>query len=426
MPTDEFVPLPVLEPPPINWRRNLAALWLAEFTAILGFSFAFPFLPLFLHRELHIANGSQLSFWTGIAAGATGFALAITAPIWGKLADRYGRKPMLVRAMVGGAVSVGLMGLSQSALQLTLLRGLQGASSGTVAAATALVATGTPPAHMAWSLGILNSAISLGNASGPAVGSLAASAIGLRAIFFAGGALLLLATVPVLFLVKESPVRMTRAQAPPLLQTLNQARPGTVRAIAVLVIAQALLQTAYAASQQLVVLRLLQINPGGASGLTGITFAAAGIATALAGVSYSRAVRRSSYRMVTLIAAIVITLAVLATSFAGTEALLIGFFVVASFMAGVLIPAFGAMTGLESPRVVQATVFGFASSGISVGFGLGPLVGGLVASAAGIRTALLVVSGIALLLVILLAFAAREPGPLGPSVRVVPAPPPRT
>ena len=422
MPTDQFVPLPAPLPAPINWRRNLAALWLAEFTAILGFSFAFPFLPLFLHRELHIANGSQLSFWTGIAAGATGFALAITAPIWGRLADRYGRKPMLVRAMIGGAVSVGLMGLSQSALQLTLLRGLQGASSGTVAAATALVATGTPPAHMAWSLGILNSAISLGNAAGPAVGSLAASAIGLRAIFFAGGALLLLAAVPVLFLVKENPVRTSRAQAPPLLQTLNQARPGTVRALAVLIVAQALLQTTYAAAQQLVVLRLLQLNPAGAAGLTGITFAAAGIATALAGVSYSRAVRRSSYRMVSLVAAIVVALAVFATSVAGTEALLIAFFVIGSFMAGVLIPAFGAMTGLESPRVVQATVFGFASSGISVGFGLGPLVGGLVASAAGVRTALLVVSAIALLLVILLAVAAREPGPLEPPVRVVPTP----
>src|SRR5205807_4793865 len=82
----------------VDWRRNLADLWLAEFTAILGFSFAFPFLPLFLHRELHIPNGPELSFWTGVAASATGFALALTSPIWGRLADRSGRKPMLVPA----------------------------------------------------------------------------------------------------------------------------------------------------------------------------------------------------------------------------------------------------------------------------------------------------------------------------------------
>ncbi len=407
----------------LDWRRNLAALWLAEFVAILGFSFAFPFLPLFLHRELHIPNGSELSFWTGITAGATGFSLAITAPIWGRLADRYGRKPMLVRAMVGGAVSVGLMGLAQSALQLTALRALQGASSGTVAAATALVATGTPPAHMAWSLGVLNSAISLGSATGPAIGSLAANALGLRVIFFTGGALLLLATIPVLLVVKEVRPQVSRAAAPPLLATLNAARPGTVRAIAVLVIAQALLQTTYAASQQLVVLRLLQLNPTGAGGLTGITFAGAGIATALAGLTYSRAVRRSTYRLVTIAAAVVATVAILATAAAASEPVLIGFFVVASFMAGVLIPAFGAMTGLESPRLVQATIFGFASSGISVGFGLGPLIGGLVASAAGVRVAMLVAAGIAMALVILLAVAVREPKPPAQPTRVVaPAP----
>src|SRR6202011_421552 len=209
---------PAVEPAPqstaVNWRRNLAALWLAEFTAILGFSFAFPFLPLFLHQELHIPNGPQLSFWTGIAASATGSALALPSPIWGRLADRYGRKPMLVRAMIGGGISVGLMGLAQSALQLTVLRGVQGASSGTVAAATALVATETPAAHLAWALGILSSSISLGSAVGPAAGGLAANLIGLRAIFLAGGTMLLLAAVPVLLLVRESPRRMARAAAP--------------------------------------------------------------------------------------------------------------------------------------------------------------------------------------------------------------------
>ncbi|TMD80281.1 MAG: multidrug efflux MFS transporter, partial [Chloroflexi bacterium] len=306
---------------PLDWRRNLAALWLAELTAILGFSFAFPFLPLFLHQDLHIPAGPQLAFWTGITGGATGLALACTAPIWGRLADRYGRKPMLVRAMVGGGISVGLMGLSQSALQLTVLRGVQGASSGTVAAATALVATETPAPHLAWALGILSSAISLGSAVGPAAGGLAANFVGLRAIFVGGGALLLLATIPVLFVVKETPRRVVREAAPRtmdvlhaaapgtvgalgvliaaqgLQQTLHAAAPGTVGALGVLIAAQGLQQTSYAAAQQLVVLRLLQLTGAGdAKPLTGITFAVAGIATALASLTYSRLLRRTSYR----------------------------------------------------------------------------------------------------------------------------------
>jgi DHA1 family multidrug resistance protein-like MFS transporter len=384
---------------------------LAEFTAILGFSFAFPFLPLFLHRELHIPNGPELSFWAGISAGVTGLALALTSPIWGRLADRYGRKPMLVRAMIGGGVSVGLMGLSQSALQLTVLRGVQGASSGTVAAATALVATGTPPAQLAWALGILNSAISLGNAVGPAAGGLAGNLLGLRAIFLGGGFLLLLATVPVLLVVREAPRAVGRAPTPPTMQVLRAARAGTIGALAVLMVGQLLLQTSYGAAQQLVVLRFLQLIPSArdAQSLTGLTFAAAGIVTALAALSYSRVLRRSNYRVVTTAAATVMAVMLLLSALAASPLTLIVAFVAASFASGSIIPALGAMIGLETPSVIQATIFGVSSSAVSLGFGFGPLVGGVVASAAGVQAGLVVAAAIALALAGLLAVRAREP-----------------
>jgi DHA1 family multidrug resistance protein-like MFS transporter len=122
----------------VDWRRNLATLWFAEFTAIFGFAFAFPFLPIFL-RELGVHETGSLALWTGWAAGASGIALAVASPIWGVVADRFGRKSMLIRAMIGGAVSVGLMSLAQRPEHVVALRLLQGAFSGTVAAATALV-----------------------------------------------------------------------------------------------------------------------------------------------------------------------------------------------------------------------------------------------------------------------------------------------
>ena len=412
---------PAVEPAPqsaaVNWRRNLAALWLAEFTAILGFSFAFPFLPLFLHRELHIPNGPELAFWTGIAASATGFTLALTSPIWGRLADRYGRKPMLVRAMVGGGISVGFMGLAQSALQLTVLRGIQGASSGTVAAATALVATETPTEHLAWALGILNSAISLGSAAGPAAGGLAANFVGLRAIFVGGGVLLLLAMVPVLIAVRESPRRVIRELTPSTLQVLRVARPGTIKALVVLMVAQGLLQTSYGAAQQLVVLRFVQLmSAHDAQSITGFTFAAAGIATALAAVTFSRLLRRSNYRTVVTTAAILLGLTLLGAAAGRTPAVIIVAFVLASFVTGSMIPAFGAMVGLEAPAIIQATIFGFSSSAVSVGFGFGPLLGGLIASAAGAQVGLIVAATLALLLAAIVGVAAREPQPPRPKL----------
>lgn len=413
MPPEPPAAEPALQPgapAPVDWRRNLAALWLAEFTAILGFAFAFPFLPLFLHRELHIPSGPELSFWTGVSAASTGFALALTSPIWGRLADRYGRKPMLVRAMFGGGISVGLMGLAQSALQLTVLRGIQGASSGTVAAATALVATETPPAHLAWALGILNSAISLGSAAGPATGGLAANLFGLRAIFIGGGLLLLLAAVPVLIVVRESP-RRPRAVTPPTLEALRAAGTGTIKALTVLMIAEALQQTSYGAAQPLIALRLLQLIPDAAQAqsITGITFAAAGIVTALAAVIYSRLLRRSSYRVITATAALLTGLTLMGSALSTAPPLLILTFVAASFLSGALIPAFGTMIGLESPALIQATIFGISSSFVSVGFGFGPLIGGFTASAFSVQAGLAAAGIIALVLAALIALAAREP-----------------
>ena len=98
----------------VNWRRNLAALWFAEFMAIFGFSFAFPFLPIFLHQDLGVHQGTDLYLWTAASASASGISMAIASPIWGILGDRYGRKPMLVRSMVGGAITVGLIFFAQN------------------------------------------------------------------------------------------------------------------------------------------------------------------------------------------------------------------------------------------------------------------------------------------------------------------------
>ena len=393
----------------VDWRRNLAALWLAEFTAIFGFSFAFPFLPLFLHRDLGIPNGPKLALWTGVAASVTGFALAITSPIWGMLADRYGRKPMLVRAMIGGGVSVGLIGLVRTVQELTLLRVVQGATSGTVAAATALVAGETPLAEMGWALGILSSSIALGSAIGPAAGGVAANVIGLRATFIAGGVLLLVAAVPVMLVVRESAPPAGHRLRPRPLAGLRAAGPGTLEAVSILIVAQVLLQASYTAAQQLVVLRLLQFDPGAASTVTGAAFAAGGIATAIAGVTYARLLRRTGYRLLAGTAAFLMAAAIAAAAAAPNLALEVAAFVLASLLFGALIPAFGAMIGLQTPSQVQASVFGFSSSAVALGFGIGPLSGGLIASKAGVGTALTAAAAVALVLAGLIALAVREP-----------------
>jgi MFS transporter, DHA1 family, multidrug resistance protein len=401
----------------VDWRRNLAALWLAEFMAIFGFSFALPFLPLYLHQDLGVEGSRSLALWSGLVGGASGLGLAVASPLWGVLADRHGRKPMLVRAMLGGALMVGLIGFVRTAPQLLVLRLAQGMTSGTVPAATALAASETPRTRVAWAMGVLSSSVALGNALGPLVGGVAATVIGLRGVFVAAGALLAVSAIPVLLVVRERPPAPRAEGGGGARPSLRQVGRATLWALSVLVGGQALMQFSYAATQQLAVLHVLQVSPGHASTVTGAAFGAAGLATSLAAIGYSRLTGRMGYRWVAVAAAGLYALAIAAVGLAGTAATVVAAVGLYGLAYGALNPVLAALIGLRAPREVQATVYGLSASAIAIGIALGPIVGGAVAAATEVSTALYVAGGVAAALAVFLAVLARDPAPLSVSGR---------
>jgi MFS family permease len=392
----------------VNWRRNLAALWFAEFTAIFGFSFAFPFLSIFISQDLGVAPGRDLDLWTAAAGSVSGLAMAIVSPIWGVLGDRLGRKPMLVRSMVGGALTVGLIYFVQTPEQLVALRFLQGATSGTVAAATALVAVETPRNRVGWALGVVTSAVALGSAVGPVVGGFAAAAFGLRLVFLGGGILLLISTIPVFLIVRESPLRRRDPARLGTLALIKQ-RPGAVRGLAGLIAAQGLASVANSATQVLVVLRLLEMISNGVAAVTGIAFGLAGVATSASAVFYTLVTRRLGYVRTTALAAVLMAVAIALIGVAPWEAVVVGAVALNGLFSGVIVPATASMIGLETPTEAQSTIFGINASSVALGFFFGPLIAGGVAATAGVPAALAVVAAIALGLALLLATGTREP-----------------
>jgi MFS family permease len=392
----------------VNWRRNLAALWFAEFTAIFGFSFAFPFLPIFLHTDLGVASGRDLDLWTAAAASVSGLSMGIASPLWGVLGDRYGRKPMLVRSMLGGAITVGLIYFAQNPSELLVLRFLQGATSGTVAAATALVAAETPRPRVGWALGVVSSAVALGGAIGPVVGGVAATFIGLRLVFLGGGALLLISLVPVLWIVRESPMVLQTGPRPGAL-ALIAAQPGLRRALAVLIGAQGMASVCNSGVQPLVVLRLLEMVTTGASAATGIAFGLAGVANSAAAIGYTRLTRRFGYVRTATAAAAMLALGAAVIGVAPVASVVVVAVGLNGLFSGVIIPATAAMIGLETPHDAQSTVFGLNASSVAFGFFLGPLIGGGVAATSSVSAALIVVAALAVGLAVLLATGAREP-----------------
>ena len=184
------------------WRHNLVAIWFTELVAIVGFTVVIPLLPLYV-QELGVWGERNVRIWAGIIFSAHAVTMAIFGPIWGALSDRHGRKLMVERAMFGGALVIGLMGLAQNVQQLAFLRVVQGALTGTVTAANALVATTVPRERAGSALGLLQMAIYVGASAGPLLGGLVADTFGYRVPFWVTGGLLFLAGVGVMLFVRE-------------------------------------------------------------------------------------------------------------------------------------------------------------------------------------------------------------------------------
>src|SRR2546428_6437699 len=194
-----------------SWCTSLDVPCVAQGTARLAFGFVLPFLPLCL-KEIGVSPDSAVVFWSGALVTSTGVSLAIFSPIWGALADRHGRKLMVLRAMLIGGLIIALMGLVQNVEEFLVLRILQGMFTGPIAAATALVAGIVPRERLASSMGLLQTSVYVGISAGPVLGGLIAQAVGIRGTFFVAGAMLAIAPVFVWQFVPEpfTPPSMTK------------------------------------------------------------------------------------------------------------------------------------------------------------------------------------------------------------------------
>ncbi|MDK8393032.1 MFS transporter, partial [Lactobacillus gasseri] len=184
------------------WKKNLFVLSIAVFIAGISFSEIMPFLPLYIDTLGHFTH-QQLNFWSGFIFSGVYFVSAVISPWWGKLADKKGRKLMILRASLGMAIVLGSMGLVTNVWQLFFLRMLQGVFAGFVSNSNALIATETPKEKSGQALGTMSSAFTAGNLLGPFLGGALASAFSYRVTFFITGGLLLISFLLSLFFVHE-------------------------------------------------------------------------------------------------------------------------------------------------------------------------------------------------------------------------------
>jgi len=186
-----------------RWQMNLYSIWFAQILSIMSFNLGMPFMAFYI-QEMGVNDPSQIKFYAGLLSAGPAVALGIMGPIWGRLADKFGKKIMMVRAIAFASLVMFGLGMSTHVWQLVVLRFGQGIFTGTVAAAAALVASTVPENKLGYSLGFLASSTAIGSSVGPAIGGIVAEWLGYRYSFLMGAGLMLLDLFIVILFVKDN------------------------------------------------------------------------------------------------------------------------------------------------------------------------------------------------------------------------------
>jgi MFS family permease len=366
-----------------HWQRNLAVCIFGSFTTIVAMTLLLPFLPLYV-QELGVQDHAAIVQYSGIAYGATFFSAALVAPLWGRLADLYGRKLMLIRASLGMAVAMSLIGMAQNVWQLVLLRLLAGLLGGYASGSTVLVATQTPKARAGWALGTLSSGIMAGNLAGPLIGGVLPPLIGIRMTFLAAGAVIFVSFLATTFLIREEPHLRGkgRARASGGWRSIPDKRP----VIAMLVTGM-LLMLANMSIEPIITVYVAQLvrNAAQVTLVAGIAMSAAALGSILSAARLGRLADRVGHWNVIVAGLLVSGLLLIPQAFVTAGWQLVGLRFLMGLALGGLLPCIAAVIRHNVPEGSAGGVLGYSTSSQYVGQVAGPLAGGFVGGHVGMR-----------------------------------------
>ncbi|GAB4576179.1 MAG: MFS transporter [Anaerolineae bacterium] len=394
-----------------SWQRTLLIVFIAQLFSATGFSIVFPFLPLYI-QDLGSSTGLSTELLSGLVISSQAFTMMIAAPIWGALADRYGRKLMVARATFGGSVILLLMAFVASAEQLVIIRAVQGMITGTVAAANALVAAEAPRDRTGFAMGTVQVGLWSGISLGPLIGGFLADAFGFRIPFVVTAVLLFISGLLVWFGVREvfepavvvGPDRMGFVQEWRHVVSL----PGVVPTYAV----RFLTGMGRNLVTPIMPLFIASLMSGevGVSSTTGLITGVASATGTLGAIVLGRLGDRIGHRDVLIGAALGLTLCYFPQAFAATPWQLLILQALTGFASGGLVSAPSAMLAQYTPHGEEGAVYGLDNSVWAGARAVAPLAGSSLAVMLGMRSTFVVTALLALVVVMVgVWFVPRKP-----------------
>lgn len=401
-----------------RWRRSVAVIALGAGMASFAMNFWVPFLPVYM-KQLGAGDDAAALAWVGIAFAGTGIARLVSGPVWGWLADRYGRKRMFVRALFAATFTTVIAAGASAPWHVAVAWTSQGLLSGFIPAAVALTSVSVPRARLTSALGSVQGAQYAGNTLGPVIGALLAGLFGLRGAVIAGSLVPSVAAAIVLLTVPAD-----RAGRPPVEAGASPVPThgrggGWVTALTgglslqlglglllyfVVHSTGGLVRTSAPVSLEHLTGR------ESVTGLAGWTFAAGGLGSAAGALGLARLLRAPG-RMRVLLTGIVVLAAVAHAllSVAVTVWLFVLGFALAGLCQGGILPAANTVIASAVPFERRGAAFGLASSVQALAFVVGPMSAAWFA-ATSLTAGYILLGAILAVVALVMGVFLREPG----------------
>lgn len=390
----------------INWKRNLLISWIGCFFTGASFSLVMPFIPLYI-EELG-APASQVPLLSGLAISITALAAAIVAPIWGNLADRKGRRLMMIRAAAGMTVTMGALAFVPNVYWLLVMRFFTGVLSGYIPNATALIAYQAPREKSGWAIGTLATGAIAGNLIGPLMGGILAELLGMKNVFIITGMILFITLLLTIFLVKET---FEPVEKKDLLSTKEILGQSTRRSVLFgLFFTSLILQLGMTSISPILTLyiRELSTDTGSVLFLSGLIVSVAGVSAVISSPYLGRLGDRIGNHKILLLGLVFsfccfIPMGLVTAPWQlGVLRFLLG------FSTGALMPSVNTLISKITPPEGVSRIFGYNQMFNNFGQVLGPLVGSAVAQAYSYSAVFFVTAGFVLLNIFLSLFNFRH------------------
>lgn len=367
----------------MNWKIVLAILACNILFMSASYTMLIPFLPMYLTQELGV-DASSVNLWSGIVFSSTFVVSAVMAPIWGRMADTKGKRLMAIRASLLLAVSYFLGGIVTSPEQLTLMRIFQGFAAGLWPMDLAIMTLYAPPSKLGLCLGVMQGIMTAGGVIGPLLGGVLAELFGMRISFFLAAAGLFINCLVFIFVIKEPPAP---APAPAGKKTAGAVSLWKTPLIWKMLLCATIVQMVILILQPILTTYITELagQLPNIIFVSGLVFSLGGIAGAMAAPVWGQLGQRHGFFKTMSLALLCAGAAIIIQGLPRNLYLFAGMqFIGGLFFCGIH-PSINAILAENTRPEVKGRIFGLLFSAQQVGGIIGPILGGAIATFAGMQ-----------------------------------------